>query len=746
MPGRVSRERLLSAPVPTAVVEAIAAAYQTLGSNIPVSVAVRSSATAEDLPEAAFAGQQDTFLNVVGIDAVMDTVQRCSASLWSDRAVAYRARQGLDQQTVKLAVVVQRMVPAEVAGVLLTANPVTGTRDEIAIDASPGLGEAVVSGLVTPDHFVLRRRWRGWSVAERRPGRHEVIVRGRLGGSTEQIKGSATTDVSELPDQVLRRLACLDAAIERHFGRPQDVEWTWTDGELFIIQARPITALPEPVPRLSKLQQRMSGMFAEMLPIRLYPIDLTTRMSALFTAMAWIFAPLGLVGPRVDQAFVEEDGIAVRFSGRPPVHLSLGVLLAQIRLLRLIRCYNPTQWRNDPLLSAAQARAHALEARELQVLSWKDLLATVHEALTLPLPIAGELRRRYMPRAALAAGLLRAVLGLLRIEDRFGMLLSGAENKTLEANRALEALGTHIRSDPALSEAFASYQAGELRTVLEEQRSGRAFLDTLDASLDRYGHRETSSALLVSQPTWKDAPEVVLGILKGLALVEPRPQTSRPVWEVTRDELLAHPLLRFPPLRAIFLKLLREARCLLQIREDTHFYATLPLPTIRRTLLQFGRRLVSVGVLDSPEDIFHLKLSEVEQVDGRWPPPLADELRTVMLQRKEQRAALESMPLIDPRLFGRTELESDVLLSGTPGSPGVAEGPVRIIRDGSQFDKLRTEEVLVAPYTRTRPALRSFSGPQRSWWTVAAPRHMRLSWRASTGYPLLWTRSKARRS
>ncbi len=135
-----ARARLLSAPVPTAVADAVAAAYRTLGNSTFVPVAVRSSASAEDLPEAAFAGQQDTFLNVVGIDAVIDAVHRCWASLWSDRAVAYRARQGLDQQTVKLAVVVQRMVPAQVAGVLFTADPVTGARDEVVIDANPGLG------------------------------------------------------------------------------------------------------------------------------------------------------------------------------------------------------------------------------------------------------------------------------------------------------------------------------------------------------------------------------------------------------------------------------------------------------------------------------------------------------------------------------------------------------------------------------------------------------------------------------
>jgi pyruvate,water dikinase len=121
-------------------------------------VAVRSSATAEDLPEAAFAGQQETLLNIIGDQAVLDAVRECWASLWSEHAVVYRARQKVDQATVKQAVVVQQMVPADVAGVMFTANPVSGVHDELVIDANPGLGEAVVGGMVTPDHFVVDKR------------------------------------------------------------------------------------------------------------------------------------------------------------------------------------------------------------------------------------------------------------------------------------------------------------------------------------------------------------------------------------------------------------------------------------------------------------------------------------------------------------------------------------------------------------------------------------------------------------
>ncbi len=201
------RQRIQAAPLPDELAGSITNAYFRLGPDVPV--AVRSSATAEDLPEAAFAGQQDTYLNVVGAPAVLDAVRRCWASLWTDRAIAYRARQGVDQLTVALAVVVQRLVLAETAGVLFTANPITGARDEMVIDSSPGLGEAIVSGLVTPDHFVLRRgRW-GWRITERRLGRREVSIRPRPGGGTEHVEATADAGMASLPDRTVRRLAQL---------------------------------------------------------------------------------------------------------------------------------------------------------------------------------------------------------------------------------------------------------------------------------------------------------------------------------------------------------------------------------------------------------------------------------------------------------------------------------------------------------------------------------------------------------
>src|SRR5436190_5231666 len=173
--AQAARHCILAATIPTEIADAIAEAYGVLGSGEPIPVAVRSSATAEDLPFASFAGQQDTYLNIVGIEAVLDAVRRCWASLWTDRAVSYRASNTIDHRTVRLAVVVQRMVDAQVAGVLFTANPLTGRRRQAVIDANPGLGEAVVSGAVNPDHFVVNAETS--EIIERRLGDKRVVIR-----------------------------------------------------------------------------------------------------------------------------------------------------------------------------------------------------------------------------------------------------------------------------------------------------------------------------------------------------------------------------------------------------------------------------------------------------------------------------------------------------------------------------------------------------------------------------------------
>src|SRR6266699_923903 len=207
--AEAARNCLLGVSIPASVAKAITEAYRVLGSGEPIPVAVRSSATAEDLPFASFAGQQETYLNIVGIEAVLDTVRCCWASLWTDRAVSYRASLGIDQRSVQLAVVVQRQIEAEVAGVLFTANPLTGKRRQAVIDANPGLGEAVVSGATNPDHFVVNTA--SGEIVEFQPGDKRVVIQATEGGGTVRTESGDGSGEACLSDEQIRALAALGA-------------------------------------------------------------------------------------------------------------------------------------------------------------------------------------------------------------------------------------------------------------------------------------------------------------------------------------------------------------------------------------------------------------------------------------------------------------------------------------------------------------------------------------------------------
>lgn len=691
---------LHAALIPEPIKNEILTAYRQLGGE---AVAVRSSATAEDLPGAAFAGQQETFLNVIGEEALLEAVRLCWASLWSERAILYRARQKVDQNTVKLAVVVQKMVPADVAGVMFTANPVSGARDELVIDANPGLGEAVVSGMVTPDHFLLDKRKR--RIKEQRLGKKEVIIRSKAGGGTEHIPSIQGASEAALSLPAIRKLTQLGIDIERHYGSPQDIEWAWIDdntrlGRFFLLQSRPMTALPEPL-HISGPMRMIVPVLAEMWHTRPYPLDVTTFTGAVEQSIGKFLATIiGRSAPNPDDMFLEEDGIIIKFTP-PEAHPSPSILFMPWVALWRTRHYDLIRWEADPLAAELVAEARALEGRDLRTCTWQENLETLQAALVL-VPRAMELRERYFPQALVGLAGLTLLLVLAGRRDRFEALTSGVRTKTTEINQALEDLAKQIRSDPTLRDLFEQTEANKLSAALQASGPGQDFRKQFEAFLDQYGHRETS--LTVSQPAWKDQPEIVLGILKVLADTELRSADHYEDWTRARDELLTGSILGTRLLCGAFLKSLTRARAFFQLREDTHFYLTLPQPTLRRVCLELGRRLVQVEALEADEEVFHLRREELETLGQPWPPSeqTIARLRELVARRNARRASLANVPMIDPRLLAVTSRASpgeDVLLEGTSGSPGVARGPARIVQDVSEFGKLKAGDVLVAPVT-----------------------------------------------
>ena len=242
-PAAHLRELFTAHPMPAAVAHEIEAGYVRLGSP---AVAVRSSATAEDLPDASFAGQQDSFLNVSGLDRLLDAVQRCWASLWTERAIRYRSLHGIEHSSVDLAVVVQRLVNADAAGVMLTADPVTGDTSVIEINAAWGLGEAVVSGSVTADSFIVDRNSGRLLRSMIMP--KVIMTVPVVGGITDQPVPEGRQAEPSLTEAQVSELAALGSTITDLYGRPMDVEWCRTGNQLFVLQARPITTLTPPDP------------------------------------------------------------------------------------------------------------------------------------------------------------------------------------------------------------------------------------------------------------------------------------------------------------------------------------------------------------------------------------------------------------------------------------------------------------------------------------------------------------------
>jgi len=251
------REKIISMEMPVEIGKEIEEAYKTLSERFnkdAVFVAVRSSATAEDLPEASFAGQQETYLDVYGVDDVIEKVKKCWASLWTARATFYRAKQGFDHSKVYLSAVVQKMVNSETSGVMFTANPVTNDRNEIMINAAWGLGEAVVSGSVSPDEYIVEKGT--WKIKEKYIAKKEVMVvrNPETGKGTVYVKvadflGPEWVEKQALTEEQIVEVARVGAKIEEHYGWPQDIEWAYDkdDGKLYIVQSRPITTLKEEV-------------------------------------------------------------------------------------------------------------------------------------------------------------------------------------------------------------------------------------------------------------------------------------------------------------------------------------------------------------------------------------------------------------------------------------------------------------------------------------------------------------------
>ncbi|MED7926363.1 PEP-utilizing enzyme [Nonomuraea sp. LP-02] len=443
-----------------------------------------------------------------------------------------------------------------------------------------------------------------------------------------------------------------------------------------------MTALPPPPPgRLNPVRRRLTGILMEYLPVRPYPIDMTT----------WLpYGPAGLMG-KVTGAFGirggfegflrEEDGVVVALVPPAP-RPTARALTAPFRLAAKARRYDPARWTEDRRFTGYLAAARDLAALDLGALPWEELIRVPRRALDLVAPVA-DLRIDYLPGTGLALLRLLVAVKLLRRGPLFPGLLAGAVTRTSETNRALERL------------AEVAVRTG----ALDADPKPAEFLAAFEEFLREYGHRETASPILVTPPTWADAPETVLGLVRMLA-AHPAPAAGEPGDAL--DRLLGHPLLRAPGRRERMRRWVTAARAGIAFREDSHFFFTLPQPVLRRSLVELGRRLCAAGLLDRPEDVFHLRLEELEAIGGEaaLTGPDGARLRELARARAAKREELAGIRLIDPAaVFPPAAVDGDALVTGAPASAGTATGPVKVIREPAEFGRLAAGDVLVCPYT-----------------------------------------------
>jgi phosphohistidine swiveling domain-containing protein len=728
-PGAAARAALLAVPVPNGVAAAVAEAYAKLGDGVPV--AVRSSATAEDLPSASFAGQQDTYLNVVGADAVVDAVRRCWASLWTDRAVAYRESAGIDHAAVALAVVVQEMVDARVAGVLFTADPVSGRRTRTVIDASPGLGEAVVSGAVNPDHIAVEA-----GRIDYRPGDKTVEVRARPGGGTEQVARTGGGTEHALTDSQVRTLEALGRRVEAHFGAPQDIEWAFDGaGAAWLTQSRAITTLhPVPAPTGPGLRAYVCLSLAQGLTRPITPMGIAAFrvIGAAGSRLVFGFPADDLAGPRAfavagGRAFVDATAALRNPVGRRIVPRVFDVmearsavvvreLLAQPafavrgrspwsfvrRLVRaLVRYRIPVHVVRalvDP--AGARRRIDRLGAGMTAGLVAASTPVEHHERAVALLRRTFPVLPTVAPTAAagfLALGVASRLAGpALDARASHEVLRSLPHNVTTEMDLELWQVAERLRVDEA-SAARLRAGAGPLPDLLRRE---------LDGFLARHGHRAVAEIDL-GMPRWRDDPSYVLGVLAGyLRLEDPgtAPDAVFARGAVAAEAAVAAVVARVRERSAVRAGLvrwaLRRTRQLAGLRETHKDHLVRMIADARAELGAVGVELAGRGLLADPDDVFFLDLAESRSaLDG------ADHREAVAQRRAEYDRELRRRHVPRVLLSDGTEPEALVTrvavegaLVGTAASAGEVTGIARVVLDPSDA-RLEPGEILVAPST-----------------------------------------------
>src|SRR6266700_87910 len=722
--------------MPDDIAGAIRQAYAELGGD-DLPVAVRSSATAEDLPEMSFAGQQETYLNMHGEAIVLEGVKRCWASLWTARAIGYRARQGIAQEDVSLAVVVQELVPADAAGILFTANPLTGARDQLMINAAWGLGEAIVGGQVTPDSFVVGKA--GGKIIEQEITEKDVMTVRTLEGTREEpVPADRRTRAALSPAQAAE-LASIGVQIEDLYGQPMDIEWALHNGRVAVVQARPITALPEPaagsqVTSAAEWQlpnpkgHYMRSSVLELLPDPLSPLFATLGLPAWTRTMNAFLKDGGMAGALPDEVLVTINGYGYYNLSLTPAQTAKMVLVLPRVLIvefpRLMRTSRP-RWEGER--SRYAEVANRWQATDLANVPAGDLLGGVREITAEAAQYYLTVQSGILPAAYMSELFFTLVYNKLlkgRNAPPALTFVLGFDSAPMQAERSLYDLAQWVREKPELAAALANMSSEQFTTAYREQAARGVAADgawpefwrRLADHLARFGHAIYD--LDFAKDVLDDDPAPVLENLKFfLSGQAPDPYKRRAAAEAAREQATQTMLNRQRGFRLrIFRNLVQRAQRYAPLREAALADAGLGWPVLRRMLRELGRRLVTSSGIDTPDDVFWLTLDELQEAAtalGTGQSPAV--YHAIVAERRttwESEHALTqpvALPLKGGTRFlgidfksmmpARTDQPKGDMLKGIAASPGRVTGPARVISGPGEFDQMRPGDILVARIT-----------------------------------------------
>lgn len=715
------RRTLEGIAIPDDLAAAITHPLARLGEQ--AAYGVRSSATAEDLPAASFAGQQDTYLNVVGPAAILQHVSRCWASLFTERAVTYRLRNGFDHRKVHMAVVVQQMVFPQAAGILFTADPVTGSRKVASVEASFGLGEALVSGLVNADVYKVRD---GEVVARAVATKQLAIHASPAGGTQEQAIEPERQKQAALTDAQVVRLAQLGRRIEAHFGSPQDIEWCLVDDAFHIVQSRPITTL-FPIPAAGDRENHVyvsvghqQMMTDAMKPLGLSLFKLTTP-APMYEAGGRLFVDVtrGLASPASRAGLLEVLG-----KSDPLIRDALQTILARGDFIRSLPDEGPGRApargapapiETDPaivaeLIGRTEASLAALK-RDIRTRSGSGLLDFILADLQELKRILFDPQSHQVFMAAIEATWwlneqLEAWLGERNAADT--LTQSVPNNVTSEMGLALLDVADAIRPHP---EVVAFLQRVDNEGFLDELArlaGGREARDAIRAWLDRYGMRCVGE-IDITRPRWSERPTtlvpMILGNIKNFeaGAGERRFEQGRQEAWKKEQELLER--LRASPdgeRKAEEAKrMIDRVRTFIGYREYPKYSMVNRYFVYKQALLEEAERLVQAHVLREKEEIFYLTFQELHEVVR------TNQVDDQLIRRRED-AFRSYQALTPPRVltsdgeviagaYRRDDLPAGALV-GLPVSAGTIEGRARVILDMAEAD-LEAGDILVTAYT-----------------------------------------------